>query len=232
MRWNHPERGMVSPADFIPLAEETGLILPLGEWVLRTACTQAARWPQPVGVAVNLSAMQFKGRNLVQLTLNALAASGLPAGRLDLEITESVLLQDETHTLALLHQLREIGVRISMDDFGTGYSSLAYLRNFPFDKIKIDRSFVRDMLVRKDCQAIIRAVVGPRAQPRHHHHHRRHRDQGAARRRQGRRLRRGAGLSVRQADAGARGRRVPRQMRAGRRRGLSAPLLRLLGPDC
>ncbi len=160
VRWNHPERGMVSPADFIPLAEETGLILPLGEWVLRTACMQAAHWPQQVPVAVNLSAMQFKGRNIVQLVLNALASSGLPAGRLDLEITESVLLQDEAHVLGLLHQLREIGVRISMDDFGTGYSSLAYLRNFPFDKIKIDRSFTRDMLERKDCQAIIRAVVG------------------------------------------------------------------------
>jgi diguanylate cyclase (GGDEF)-like protein len=160
VRWNHPERGMVSPADFIPLAEETGLILPLGEWVLRTACMQASRWTHQVPVAVNLSAMQFKGRNIVQLVLNALASSGLPAGRLDLEITESVLLQDETHVLGLLHQLREIGVRISMDDFGTGYSSLAYLRNFPFDKIKIDRSFTRDMLVRKDCQAIIRAVVG------------------------------------------------------------------------
>jgi diguanylate cyclase (GGDEF)-like protein len=160
LRWNHPERGHISPAEFIPLAEETGLILPLGEWVLRTACTQAARWPQPVGVAVNLSAMQFKGRNLVQLTLNALAASGLAAGRLDLEITETVLLQDEANTLSVLHQLREIGVQISMDDFGTGYSSLAYLRNFPFDKIKIDRSFVREMLVRKDCQAIVRAVVG------------------------------------------------------------------------
>jgi diguanylate cyclase (GGDEF)-like protein len=160
LRWNHPERGQISPVEFIPLAEETGLILPLGEWVLRTACAQAARWPQPVGVAVNLSAMQFKGRNLVQLTMNALAASGLAAGRLDLEITESVLLQDESNTLAILHQLRDIGVQISMDDFGTGYSSLAYLRNFPFDKIKIDRSFVREMLVRKDCQAIVRAVVG------------------------------------------------------------------------
>ena len=160
LRWNHPERGHISPAEFVPLAEETGLILPLGEWVLRTACMHASRWPQPVGVAVNLSAMQFKGRNLVQLTLNALAASGLAAGRLDLEITESVLLQDEANTLGILHQLREIGVQISMDDFGTGYSSLAYLRNFPFDKIKIDRSFVRDMMVRKDCQAIVRAVVG------------------------------------------------------------------------
>jgi diguanylate cyclase (GGDEF)-like protein len=160
LRWNHPERGIIAPADFIPLAEETGLILPLGEWVLRTACAQAARWPQHVGVAVNLSAAQFKGRNLVQLALSALASSGLAAGRLDLEITESVLLQGEASTLAILHQLRESGVQISMDDFGTGYSSLAYLRNFPFDKIKIDRSFVRDMLVRKDCQAIIRAVVG------------------------------------------------------------------------
>jgi diguanylate cyclase (GGDEF)-like protein len=160
LRWKHPERGHISPAEFIPLAEETGLILPLGEWVLRTACTQAAHWPEPVGVAVNLSAMQFKGRNLVQLTLNALAGSGLAARRLDLEITESVLLHDEANTLSVLHQLREIGVQISMDDFGTGYSSLAYLRNFPFDKIKIDRSFVREMLVRKDCQAIVRAVVG------------------------------------------------------------------------
>jgi diguanylate cyclase (GGDEF)-like protein len=160
LRWNHPERGLITPAEFIPLAEETGLILPLGEWVLRTACAQAARWPQPVGVAVNLSAAQFKGRNLVQMALSALAASGLAAGRLDLEITESVLLQGEANTLAVLHQLREGGIQISMDDFGTGYSSLAYLRNFPFDKIKIDRSFVRDMLVRKDCLAIVRAVVG------------------------------------------------------------------------
>jgi diguanylate cyclase (GGDEF)-like protein len=160
VRWMHPERGMISPIDFIPLAEETGLILPLGEWVLRTACMQAARWSRPVAVAVNLSAMQFKGRNLVQLTLNALAASGLDPARLDLEITESVLLQDEANTLSILHQLRDLGVQISMDDFGTGYSSLAYLRNFPFDKIKIDRSFVREMLVRKDCQAIVRAVVG------------------------------------------------------------------------
>jgi len=160
VRWNHPERGQVSPADFIPMAEETGLIQQIGETVLRTACMHAAKWPQSVSVAVNLSAMQFKGRNLVQLTLSALAASGLPAGRLDLEITETALLQDEVNTLTILHQLREIGVQISMDDFGTGYSSLAYLRNFPFDKIKIDRSFVRDMLVRKDCQAIVRAVVG------------------------------------------------------------------------
>jgi diguanylate cyclase (GGDEF)-like protein len=159
VRWNHPVRGQISPADFIPLAEETGMILPLGEWVLRTACDQAATWPGGLGVSVNLSAAQFKGRNLVQLAMNALAASGLSPERLDLEITESVLLQDESNTLATLHQLRALGIGISMDDFGTGYSSLAYLREFPFDRIKIDRSFVRDMLVRNDCRAIIRAVV-------------------------------------------------------------------------
>jgi diguanylate cyclase (GGDEF)-like protein len=160
LRWNHPERGQISPADFIPLAEETGLILPLGEWVLRTACQHASKWPKDVSVAVNLSPMQFKGRNIVQLAMSALASSGLPAARLELEITESVLLQDESNTLAILHQLRDIGVQISMDDFGTGYSSLAYLRNFPFDRIKIDRSFVRDMLTRQDCRAIVRAVIG------------------------------------------------------------------------
>ena len=160
VRWNHPQRGLIPPGQFIPLAEETGLIVPLGEWVLRTACAQAARWSDPLGVAVNLSAAQFKGRNLVQIALSALAASGLAPNRLDLEITESVLLQDEANTLATLHQLRALGVRISMDDFGTGYSSLAYLRSFPFDKIKIDRSFVRDMPERNDSRAIIRAVTG------------------------------------------------------------------------
>ena len=160
VRWNHPERGQIPPLQFIPLAEETGLILPLGEWVLRTACLHAMNWPEAVNVAVNLSATQFKGRSLVQLAMNALASSGLPPSRLDLEITESVLLQDEANALAVLHQLHDIGIRISLDDFGTGYSSLAYLRNFPFDTIKIDRSFVQDMLVRKDCQAIVRAVVG------------------------------------------------------------------------
>ncbi len=159
VRWNHPQRGQVPPLQFIPLAEETGLILPLGEWVLRTACAQAAKWPERLGVAVNLSAAQFKGRNLVQVALNALAASGLTPNRLDLEITELVLLKGEVSTLATLHQLRDLGVRISMDDFGTGYSSLAYLRSFPFDKIKIDRQFVRDMPERNDSRAIIRAVA-------------------------------------------------------------------------
>ena len=160
VRWNHPEHGQISPAQFIPLAEETGLIMPLGEWILRTACSQASRWPGVMRVAVNLSAAQFKGRNLAELAMNALSASGLEPQRLDLEITETVLLQDEVNTLAILHQLRSIGIRIALDDFGTGYSSLAYLRKFPFDTIKIDRSFVQDMLVRKDCQAIVRAVIG------------------------------------------------------------------------
>jgi diguanylate cyclase (GGDEF)-like protein len=160
VRWRHPQRGLIPPNHFIPLAEETGLIVPLGEWVLRTACAQAARWSEPVSVAVNLSAAQFKGRNLVQIALSSLASAGLAPSRLDLEITESVLLQDEANTLATLHQLRGLGVRISMDDFGTGYSSLAYLRSFPFDKIKIDRSFVRDMPGRNESQAIIRAVTG------------------------------------------------------------------------
>jgi len=160
IRWNHRERGSIPPAQFIPLAEETGLIVPIGEWVMRTACIQAAKWSEPFSVAVNLSAKQFKGTTVVDQVVSALAASGLAPERLDVEITESVLLHDEATTLATLHKLREIGVRVSMDDFGTGYSSLAYLRSFPFDKIKIDRSFVTDMLARQDCRAIVRAVAG------------------------------------------------------------------------
>jgi diguanylate cyclase (GGDEF)-like protein/PAS domain S-box-containing protein len=160
LRWHHPERGLVEPAEFIPLAEEIGLIVPLGEWVLRQACAEAVQWPNDVKVAVNLSPVQFKNRNLVQAVVRALAASGLSARRLELEITETVLLLENEATLATLHQLRELGVRISMDDFGTGYSSLSYLRSFPFDKIKIDRSFVRDLAEKQDSVAIIRAVAG------------------------------------------------------------------------
>jgi diguanylate cyclase (GGDEF)-like protein len=160
IRWNSPTRGLIAPMEFIPLAEETGLILPLGEWVLRTACAQAAAWSKPMNVAVNLSPMQFKSQNLVQLVFSALANSGLAPTRLELEITESVLLQNEASTLSILHQLRALGVRIAMDDFGTGYSSLAYLRSFPFDKIKIDRSFVRDMAKSEECVAIVRAIAG------------------------------------------------------------------------
>jgi diguanylate cyclase (GGDEF)-like protein len=160
VRWNHPLRGMIAPLNFIPLAEETGLIIPLGEWVLRTACREAAGWSQDVCVAVNLSPAQFRNRNLVPSVVSALTASGLAASRLELEITESVLLQDSEATLATLHKLRALGIRISMDDFGTGYSSLSYLRSFPFDKIKIDRSFVSELASREDSMAIVRAVTG------------------------------------------------------------------------
>jgi diguanylate cyclase (GGDEF)-like protein len=159
LRWRHPERGMVSPADFIPLAEEIGLIVPLGDWVLRAACAEAARWPDHVRLAVNLSPAQFRDRGLVRTVVSALAASGLPAQRLELEITESVLLQDSAANMTMLHDLKALGVRISMDDFGTGYSSLSYLRSFPFDKIKIDQTFVRDILDDSDAMAIIKAVL-------------------------------------------------------------------------
>lgn len=160
IRWNHPDRGLILPADFIPFAEETALIVPIGEWVLRQACEEAAKWPSQISIAVNLSPAQFKTNRITQTVINALARSGLSASRLELEITESVLLFHNESTLDTLHQLRAIGVRISMDDFGTGYSSLSYLRSFPFDKIKIDRSFVHDLSSNDDSMAIIRAVTG------------------------------------------------------------------------
>jgi diguanylate cyclase (GGDEF)-like protein len=159
LRWHHPERGMIAPLEFIPLAEEVGLIIPLGDWVLRQACAEAATWPNGMKVAVNLSPVQFRDRKLVQTVVGALASSGLPGSRLELEITETVLLQDSANTLTILHQLKSLGVCISMDDFGTGYSSLQYLRSFPFDKIKIDRSFVQELESREDCVAIVRAVA-------------------------------------------------------------------------
>jgi len=160
IRWNDPERGMISPAEFIPIAEEIGLIVQIGEWVLRTACADAARWPSDTKVAVNLSPIQVMNKNLVPMVVSSLAATGLPANRLDIEITESVLMQNTDTTLAALHRLREIGVSISMDDFGTGYSSLSYLHRFPFDKIKIDRSFVSGLPDSADSVAIVRAVAG------------------------------------------------------------------------
>jgi diguanylate cyclase (GGDEF)-like protein len=159
IRWHHPERGMIPPLDFIPIAEETGLIVPMGDWVLRQACAEAATWPSNVKIAVNLSPVQFKNKVLLPSVVSALAASGLSPNRLELEITESVLLQDSGATLAVLHELRGLGVRISMDDFGTGYSSLSYLRKFPFDKIKIDQSFIFDMSDHDDSLAIVRAVI-------------------------------------------------------------------------
>ncbi len=159
VRWNHPMRGMIPPGEFIPLAEETGLIVPLGEWILRAACADAVPWSGGIKVAVNLSPCQFKANNLVQIVTRALDESGLSARRLELEITESVLLHDNEATLSTLHELRALGVSISMDDFGTGYSSLSYLRSFPFDKIKIDRSFIKD-IERRDAQEIVQAVAG------------------------------------------------------------------------
>jgi diguanylate cyclase (GGDEF)-like protein len=160
LRWNHPERGMISPAEFIPVAEEIGLIVPLGEWVLRKACLDAASWPDGIKVAVNLSPIQVTSQNLVPIVISALAAAGLPARRLEVEITESVLMHNTEKNTATLHRLRELGVRISMDDFGTGYSSLSYLRKFPFDKIKIDRSFISGLPDDNESIAIVRAVAG------------------------------------------------------------------------
>jgi diguanylate cyclase (GGDEF)-like protein len=159
IRWHHPERGMVAPLEFIPLAEEIGLIVPIGEWVIRQACNDAAMWPEHVKVAVNLSPIQLKNPNLVSVVMNALARSRLKPQRLELEITEAVLMRDTKEVLETLHHLRSLGVRISMDDFGTGYSSLSYLRSFPFDKIKIDRSFIMG-LPDADSIAIVRAVTG------------------------------------------------------------------------
>jgi EAL domain-containing protein (putative c-di-GMP-specific phosphodiesterase class I) len=159
IRWNHPVRGLISPADFIPTAEEFGLIVPIGEWVLRHACMQAAAWPRDIGIGVNLSPVQFKGGQLLDGVRKALIASTLDPRRLVLEITESVLLQNSEETSAVLHQLRALGIRIALDDFGTGYSSLSYLRSFPFDVIKIDRSFIRDLDSDDDSAVIVGAIV-------------------------------------------------------------------------
>ena len=161
LRWNHPVRGLISPDEFIPVAEETGLIVPIGEWVLRRACADAAVWPGGhINVAVNLSPVQFKSRRLVAAVKEALSASGLPGNRLELEITEAVLMQNNEATTTVLHELRALGARVSMDDFGTGYSSLSYLRSFPFDKIKIDQSFIRDLTSAQGGAAIVRAIAG------------------------------------------------------------------------
>ncbi|MFO1110656.1 MAG: EAL domain-containing protein [Bradyrhizobium sp.] len=159
VRWRHPERGMVSPATFIPVAEDTGLIVELGEWVLRTACAEAATWPEHVRLAVNVSPVQLREPTLALKIAAALASSGLPADRLEIEITEAVLIHDDIAALAILHELKAVGVRIALDDFGTGYSSLSYLKRFPFDKIKIDRSFITDMTENSGSSVIVQAVV-------------------------------------------------------------------------
>jgi len=160
IRWNHPVRGLISPAEFIPIAEETGLIVEIGQWVLRTACQEAAGWPRDIDIAVNLSPAQFKAAQLFDAVRDALDASGLAPNRLVLEITESVLMQASDDKLALLHQCRALGIRIALDDFGTGYSSLSYLRSFPFDKIKIDQCFIRDVDTNKESTAIVGAIIG------------------------------------------------------------------------
>jgi EAL domain-containing protein (putative c-di-GMP-specific phosphodiesterase class I) len=165
-RWRHPVRGMISPGEFIPIAEETGLINPLGEWVLATACREATIWPDDIRLAVNVSPVQFKSGTLALKVIAALADSGLAADRLELEITEAVLIRDDDTALAILHQLRDIGVRIALDDFGTGYSSLSYLQRFPFDKIKIDRCFVTDIAEPAGSSCIVQAVVNIAAERR------------------------------------------------------------------
>ena len=159
LRWRHPERGPISPADFIPLAEECGLIMQLGAWVLRTACREAAGWPDDKIVAINLSPIQFRQSDLAEQILAILAETGLAPNRLEHEITEGVLIEDTERTLATLTILKKAGIHISLDDFGTGFSSLSYLQRFPFDKIKIDRSFIWAMEKNPDSMSIVRAVI-------------------------------------------------------------------------
>jgi diguanylate cyclase (GGDEF)-like protein len=159
LRWRHPERGLVSPTEFIPLAEETGLIVPLGEWVLRAACAEATNWPDDIAVAVNVSAIQVTNKNLINVVVGSIASAGIPANRLILEITESAFLQNTFANLTTLKRLHELGVRFAMDDFGTGYSSLGYLTSFPFSKIKIDRSFIAGLANKKESRAVVRAIA-------------------------------------------------------------------------
>ena len=172
MRWNHPERGLIQPAEFIPVAEETQLIVPIGEWVLRTACTQMKAWHDAghpwLRVAVNLSPRQFQDRELVATVERVLAETGFPPPLLDLEITESTAMQNAELSLSILNRLKEMGIRISIDDFGTGYSSLSYLKRFPIDTVKIDQDFVRDLDLGRRGHHLRRHLHGPRAQPARH----------------------------------------------------------------
>ena len=196
VRWHHPTRGLVPPGTFIPLAEESGLIVAIGEWVLREACREAASWPKPLQIAVNLSPVQFRHGDLPALVHAVLLETGLAPDRLELEITEGVLIGDFSRAVSILRRLKALGVRIAMDDFGTGYSSLSYLQSFPFDKIKIDRSFISKL----DRQSAIGGDRArrdrPRARPRSAGGGRGRRDRGAARVPGARGVRRGAGLSA------------------------------------
>jgi EAL domain-containing protein (putative c-di-GMP-specific phosphodiesterase class I) len=160
LRWHHPERGLLGPDQFIAIAEEAGLIDAIGEWVLQQACLEAARWPAHISLAVNLSPLQFRDAGLVESILKALRSAGVDPKRLELEITETAMLETSNQTMATLSELHGHGVRIALDDFGTGYSSLSYLQRFPFDKIKIDRSFIRDLGYEKDDSSIILAIIG------------------------------------------------------------------------
>jgi diguanylate cyclase (GGDEF)-like protein len=160
LRWHHPERGTVLPADFIPVAEETGLIIPIGEWVLRTACAEAALWPDHVQVAVNVSSGQLTSKNLINVIVGAIASSGIRPNRLELEITESILIQNTSENQSTLKILHEHGVQFAMDDFGTGYSSLGYLLSFPFNRIKIDRSFIAGLPDKKESYVVVGAIAG------------------------------------------------------------------------
>jgi EAL domain-containing protein (putative c-di-GMP-specific phosphodiesterase class I) len=159
VRWRHPIKGLIAPDQFIPLAESTGLIVPLGDWILQRACVDAAAWPAHIKIAVNISAVQFKRGNLFDVILCTLVETGLAPDRLELEITETSLLENQEAHLATIRQLKNLGISIALDDFGTGYSSVTYLTSFPFDKIKIDRSFTQGALTRRDCAAVVSSVL-------------------------------------------------------------------------
>jgi EAL domain-containing protein (putative c-di-GMP-specific phosphodiesterase class I) len=159
IRWHHPVHGKIAPTHFISVAEDTGLIVPLGEWVLRRACSDAVQWPEPLTVAVNLSPAQFRDGDIAETVADILQETGLPPHRLELEITESLLINDTEEVLDKLNRLRQLGVSIAMDDFGTGYSSLSYLARFPFNKIKIDRSFIRSMTQDPAVNAIVKTII-------------------------------------------------------------------------
>ena len=210
LRWHQPERGTISPTEFIPVAEETGLIAKLGEWVIRTACAEAINWPVHVKVSVNVSPKQFLNSDFFKIVSDAVEITGLSASRLEIEITESLLMQDTGPILATLNWLHDLGVRIAMDDFGTGYSSLCYMRSFPFSRIKIDRSFIKDLSDENDFSGHRPRDCRPCLQSAHQHHGRRRRDPRAAANRQGLGLYRDAGLSVQPSETESRHRQIVR----------------------